>query len=120
MSNEENNRKIMEGLSKGRQFYIIRKRLGLTQKEFAVLIGVTVNAVSDWENERYEPSDSHWKIIKALPDLQRDPKEELQQAFLGIIPLCPECQKVVENFIRNFYKTLNRKLECSEKEKKSE
>ena len=49
MSNEENNRKIMEGLSKGRQCYIIRKRLGLTQKEFAVLIGVTVNAVSDWE-----------------------------------------------------------------------
>ena len=120
MSNEENNRKIMEGLSKGRQCYIIRKRLGLTQKEFAVLIGVTVNADSDWENERYEPSDSHWKIIKALPNLQRDPKEELQMAFLSIIPLCPECQKVVENFIRNFYKTLNQKLECSEKEKNNE
>ena len=110
MSNEENNRKIMEGLSKGRQCYIIRKRLGLTQKEFAVLIGVTVNADSDWENERYEPSDSHWKIIKALPDLQRDPKEELQLAFLDILPLCPACRKVVDDFIRKFFKSLRKKL----------
>ena len=116
----EKNRENMEECSKGKQCNSIRKLLGLTQKEFAALIGVTGNAVSDWENENYEPSDSHWKIIKALPDLQRDPKEELQQAFLSIIPLCLECQKVVENFIRNFYKTLNRKLECSEKEKKSE
>ena len=106
----ENNRENMEECSKGKQCNSIRKLLGLTQKEFAALIGVTGNAVSDWENENYEPSDSHWKIIKALPDLQMDSKEELQLAFLNIIPLCPDCRKVVEEFIRNFYKTLRGKL----------
>lgn len=115
----ENNRETMEGLSKGRQCNFIRKLLGLTQKEFAVLLGVTDNAVSDWENENYEPSDSHWKIIKALPDLQRDSKEELQLAFLNIIPLCPACRKVVEDFIHNFYTALNKKLMSFMKKKKS-
>ena len=110
MNTEENRKFTMEDYSKGKQCNCIRKLLGLKQTEFGALVGVSGNAVSDWENENYEPSDTHWKIIKALPDLQRDSKEELQLAFLDILPLCPACRKVVDDFIRKFFKSLRKKL----------
>ena len=110
MTMMENNKQSMAEVSKGRQCKLIRVQLGLTQSEFAAVVGVSKNADSDWENEKYEPSDSHWKIIKALPDLQMDANEELQLSFLKILPLCPACRKIVEDFICNFYKMLRKKL----------
>ena len=111
MNDMENSNAYMEGLSKGRQCRWIREKLGLTQSEFAEVVGVSKNADSDWENEKYEPSDKHWKIIKALPDLQMDANEELQLSFLRILPLCPACRKIVEDYIHALYKMLRKKLE---------
>ena len=99
-----------DGLSKARQCRLIREQLGLTQSEFAKVVGVSKNAVSDWENGKFEPSESHWKIINALPDLQKDSDEELQLAFLKILPLCPACKKIVENYIHGLFNFLRKKL----------
>ena len=110
MSMMENKLEFSEKMSKGQICKRIREWLGLTQSEFAAVVGVSKNADSDWENGKYEPSESHWKIIKALPDLQVDTNEDLQLSFLKILPLCPACRKVVEDFINNFYKMLRKKL----------
>ena len=102
-----------EKMSKGQLCRRIREWLGLTQSEFGAIVGVSKNADSDWENGKYEPSDAHWKIIKALPDLQMGANKELQLSFLKILPLCPACRKIVEDYINNFYKILRKKLRQS-------
>lgn len=53
--------------------YILRKRekMGLTQKEFAILLGMNDNGertVRGWELEEHKPTDSKWKQIQDLKD----------------------------------------------------
>lgn len=100
MISTENNQQEMEGLTKGEQCRNIRQMLGLNQSEFAALVGVSKNVESNWENGYYEPNETRWKIIKALPGLKTDTNEELQLSFLKILPLCPRCRKIVEDYIR--------------------
>ena len=111
MKNMENSKECGDELTKGQQIRVIRKQLCLTQDEFSSILGVTRNAESDWENDRYEPNDAHWRIIKALPDLRFEAKEDLQLAFLKILPLCPACQKKQEDYIHKLYTMLRKKLE---------
>ena len=87
------------------------KQLGLTQTELAVLLDVSKNAVNDWENDKYEPNDTHWKIITALQDLQIDKDEETQLAFLRNKKLCPDCQKRMEEYIHRFYEILRKNMD---------
>ena len=110
MSMMENKIVFSEKISRGQLCRRIREWLGLTQSEFGAIVGVSKNADSDWENGKYEPSDAHWKIIKALPDLKMNANEELQLSFLKILPLCPACRKVVEDYINNLYKLLRKKM----------
>ena len=55
----------------------LRQRLALTQEEFAQTLGVTIAAVSRWENGRHAPSARAWQAIRDLaekhghPDLAR-------------------------------------------------
>ena len=111
MTMVENKNAFSESITKGTLCKQIRMKLGLTQTQFGAVVGASKNAASDWETGKYEPSEAHWKIIKALPDLQMDPNEELQLSFLKVLPLCPACRKVVEDFINNFYKMLRKKLQ---------
>ena len=107
---EENYAQNTQGLSKGQQCRLIREQTGLTQSEFGFVVGASKNAVSGWETEKYEPSESHWKVIQALPDLQKTSGEGLQLAFLKILPLCPACRKIVEEYIHGFFSILRKKL----------
>jgi transcriptional regulator with XRE-family HTH domain len=45
--------------------------LGLTQKELAVLTGVTVGAVHLWESGQFKPSEKKKAVIVALRKLGR-------------------------------------------------
>jgi DNA-binding transcriptional regulator YiaG len=49
----------------------LRGHLGLTQKELAVLTGVTVGAVHLWESGQFKPSEKKKAVIVALRKLGR-------------------------------------------------
>ena len=106
----ENSKQNVEGLSKGQRCRLIREQAGLNQSEFGFVVGTSKNAVSDWETEKFEPSETHWKIIQALPELQKKSDEGLQLAFLKILPLCPACRKIVEDYIQGLFNILRKKL----------
>ena len=107
---EENYAQNTQGLSKGQQCKMIREQVGLNQSEFGFVVGTSKNAVSDWETEKFEPSEAHWKIIQAVPELQKRSDEGLQLAFLKILPLCPACRKIVEDYIQGLFNILRKKL----------
>ena len=44
----------------------LRRRLGLTQEEFAARLGVTFPTVNRWENRRAKPSRMAIKLIEGL------------------------------------------------------
>lgn len=44
----------------------LRRRLGLTQEEFAAKLGVTFPTVNRWENRRAKPSRMAIKLIEGL------------------------------------------------------
>jgi DNA-binding transcriptional regulator YiaG len=49
----------------------VRKRLGISQKELAHLVGVTVGAVHMWEAGKFKPKDEKRKVFVALRKLPR-------------------------------------------------
>jgi DNA-binding transcriptional regulator YiaG len=50
----------------GNPIRTLRKKLGMTQEEFAHEIAVTVSTVNRWENAHAEPSKLAWKAIQYL------------------------------------------------------
>jgi DNA-binding transcriptional regulator YiaG len=49
----------------------LRGHLGLTQKELAILTGVTVGAVHLWESGQFKPSEKKKAVMVALRKLGR-------------------------------------------------
>jgi DNA-binding transcriptional regulator YiaG len=49
----------------------LRKHLGVTQKEMAILTGVTVGAVHLWESGQFKPSEKKKAVMVALRKLGR-------------------------------------------------
>jgi len=47
----------------------LRKHLGITQKELAILSGVTVGAIHQWESGMFRPKDAKKGVILALRKL---------------------------------------------------
>lgn len=50
----------------GKRLLALRERLGLTQREAAEKVGVTLNAWQKWEAGRQRPTESHLKLIDIL------------------------------------------------------
>jgi transcriptional regulator with XRE-family HTH domain len=50
---------------------LLRKRLGITQRELAALAGVTVGAIYQWEQGLFEPRDDKKGALVALRKLGR-------------------------------------------------
>ena len=44
----------------------VRKRLGLTQEEFSIRIGVSVNTVRNWEQGKRRPTGTAQSLLKVL------------------------------------------------------
>jgi DNA-binding transcriptional regulator YiaG len=55
----------------------LRKRLGITQKELAILAGVTVGAAHLWEIGKFRPKDNKMGGLVALRKLNRRQVREL-------------------------------------------
>jgi DNA-binding transcriptional regulator YiaG len=55
----------------------LRKRLGITQKELAILAGVTVGAAHLWETGKFRPKDKKMGVLVALRKLNRRQVREL-------------------------------------------
>jgi DNA-binding transcriptional regulator YiaG len=49
----------------------LRKHLGISQRELAKLVGVTVGAVFQWEKGKFEPKDDKKKLLIGLRKLGR-------------------------------------------------
>ncbi|MGD0918076.1 MAG: helix-turn-helix domain-containing protein [Thermodesulfobacteriota bacterium] len=49
----------------------LRKHLGISQKELAILAGVTVGAVQMWENGKFKPKEEKKRVMVALRKLRR-------------------------------------------------
>ena len=49
----------------------LRKRLGITQRELAILAGVTVGAAHLWETGKFRPKDNKMGVLVALRKLTR-------------------------------------------------
>jgi DNA-binding transcriptional regulator YiaG len=54
-----------------RLFRRLRKRLGITQGELAILSGVTLGAVQSWESAKFRPKDEKKAVMVALRKLGR-------------------------------------------------
>ena len=58
----------------------LRKGLGISQKELAILSGVTVGAVHMWESGKFRPKDEKKSLMVALRKLgRRDVRKLLEQ-----------------------------------------
>jgi DNA-binding transcriptional regulator YiaG len=55
----------------------LRKRLGITQKELAILAGVTVGAAHLWETGKFRPKDNKMGVLVALKKLNRSQVRKL-------------------------------------------
>jgi DNA-binding transcriptional regulator YiaG len=60
-----------------------RKELGLSQKELAVLTGVTVGAVHKWESGKFRPKDEKRRVLVALRKLGRGGVKKLLEERRG-------------------------------------
>ena len=62
----------------------LRKRLGITQKELAILAGVTVGAAHLWETGKFRPKNNKMGVLVALRKLnRRQVRELLNQKIAG-------------------------------------
>jgi DNA-binding transcriptional regulator YiaG len=67
----------------------LRKRLGITQKELAILAGVTVGAAHLWESGKFRPKENKMGVLVALRKLnRRQVRELLNQKIAG--KKCPK------------------------------
>ena len=64
----------------GSEIRTLRKRLGLTQEEFAHQIGVTFATVNRWENRKSKPSRL---AVRMLDDLSRKSQAAARKAKAG-------------------------------------
>jgi len=55
----------------------LRKRLGITQKELAILVGVTVGAAHQWETGKFTPKPEKKAALAALRKLRRNEVKRL-------------------------------------------
>ena len=61
----------------------LRKHLGISQKELAVLAGVTVGAAHLWESGKFRPKDEKRRILVALRKLGRGDVKKLLEERRG-------------------------------------
>ena len=62
----------------------LRKRLGITQKELAILAGVSLGAAHLWETGKFKPKDNKMGVLLALRKLnRREVRELLNQKIAG-------------------------------------
>ena len=58
----------------------LRKHLGISQKELAILAGVTLGAAHLWEKGKFEPKDEKKRVMVALRKLgRRDVRKLLER-----------------------------------------
>jgi DNA-binding XRE family transcriptional regulator len=86
-------RAVSEGKGAGfgaRQIRSLRKKIGLSQKELADLVGVSRATVIMWEGGKFTPKEEKAKQIAALVGKS---KEEAQKMLAGKMPKKPQGKK---------------------------
>jgi DNA-binding transcriptional regulator YiaG len=72
------------------QIRSLRKKIGLSQKELADLVGVSRATVSMWEGGKFMPSEEK---VRQLASLAGKSKEEAQKMLSGKMPKKPQGKK---------------------------
>jgi DNA-binding transcriptional regulator YiaG len=86
IARRRNIRAASEGEGAGfeaRQIRSLRKKIGLSQKELADLVGVNRATVSMWEGGKFKPSEEK---VKQLASLAGKNQEEAQKMLAGKMP----------------------------------
>jgi transcriptional regulator with XRE-family HTH domain len=73
------------------QIRSLRKKIGLSQKELADLVGVSRATVSMWEGGKFEPKEEK---VRQLASLAGKSKEEIQKMLGGKMPQKPQGKKL--------------------------
>ena len=64
----------------------LREKLDLTQKEFALLVGVTSSVVSRWENDHSNPVKRRWELLHDVNQkLNREHSDQLERVKLRLL-----------------------------------
>jgi DNA-binding transcriptional regulator YiaG len=74
---------VKEARFSPRLIRLLRRRLGITQKELATLTGVTVGAIHQWEKGTFDPRDDKKGALLALRRLGRREVKRLLEAKKG-------------------------------------
>lgn len=62
----------------------MRKRLGLTQEEFAARLGVTFISINRWENAKTHPSKMAMKLLKGMLVEMGDRGSDLLEQYYAV------------------------------------
>ncbi len=90
-------RPASEGKAAGfgaRKIRSLRKKMGISQGELAVLLGVNRATVSMWEGGKFKPKEEKVKQIVALAGKS---KEEAQKMLAGKMPKKPQGKKPMKS-----------------------
>jgi len=83
-------RAVSEGKAPGfgaRQIRSLRKKLGISEKEFAALVGVNRATVNKWEGGKFKPKEEKVRQLAALAGTS---KEEVKKMLAGKMPKQPQ------------------------------
>lgn len=64
----------------------LRRKLGVTQEEFALLAGVTSTVVSRWENDHSRPVKRRWELFHDVYDrIKQESESDLEKRKIQLL-----------------------------------
>jgi len=80
MISRDQRRRLISGSWESGDLAALRKYLGLTQKQFASRIGISVNTLQNWEQDRRQPDGPARALLRLLAKHPRLVLQDLEHA----------------------------------------
>ena len=102
-----------ENIERGRRICMLRQQLGMTQKDLARRLNVSLNTVCGWEKGKGISVKHKYRLAQELgvsvEILDGNPSDlihakEFQMTYLRRLDLCEDCQHKIEEAVELYYK----------------
>lgn len=102
-----------EDIERGRRICMLREQLGMTQKDLARRLEVSLNTACGWEKGKGISVKHKYRLCQELgvsvEILDRNPSDLInakafQMTYLRRLDLCEDCQRKIEEAIGSYYK----------------